>query len=387
MSDVPHTNGISPFDYQPRQRMVFGQGALEQIGELAEEYGAGRVLIVTDPGIERAGHVARACELLSKVGIPFVVFDGVEENPTTKTVARCLQAAQSEKIDFFIGLGGGSSMDTAKGCNFLLTNGGQMQDYWGKGLAKKSMLPLIAVPTTAGTGSECQSYALIADEHTHAKMACGDPKAAAKVALLDPVLTLSQPKGVAACTAIDTITHAVESAVTSKRNPLSSLYSHESFRLGTEAFPAIIKNPADLEARGKMLLAAAFAGVAIENSMLGAAHSAANPLTAHFNIVHGVAVGLMLPFIIRFNSSEPEADLIYQRLGKSADALIFQTNELLDLAEMPDNLLKAGATSGTIPQLAAEAAQQWTANFNPRKISTPDFEHIYTRAFTSRKLA
>ena len=186
----------------------------------------------------------------------------------------CLEVARAVRPDLIVGLGGGSSMDTAKGCNFILTNGGRMQDYWGVGKATKPMLPLIAVPTTAGTGSECQSFALIADEETHQKMACGDPKAAPRVAILDPLLTVTQPRRVAACTGIDAIAHAMETAVTKKRNELSWLYSREAFRLTAGNLDRVLQQPANLEARAAMQLGAAFAGTAIENSMLGAAHGA-----------------------------------------------------------------------------------------------------------------
>lgn len=187
------------------------------------------------------------------------------------------------------------------------------------GKASKSMLPLIAIPTTAGTGSECQSFALISDAVTHAKMACGDPKAMAKVAILDPELTLSQPPRVTACTGIDAVAHAVESAVTRKRNDTSQQYSRVAFGLLSESLPRVLQTPDDLEARGRMLLGAAFAGTAIEHSMLGAAHSAANPLTAHFDVIHGQAVGLMLPHVVRFNGedeviAEAYAQLVKERL-------------------------------------------------------------------------
>src|SRR5439155_13420275 len=132
------------------------------------------------------------------------------ENPTTRCGEECVASARSARIDALVALGGGSSLDTAKGCNFLLTNGGTMRDYWGVGKASKPMLPLLAIPTTAGTGSECQSFALISDEQTHQKMACGDPKAAAAIALLDPRLTFSQPARVTSCTGIDAIAHVVE---------------------------------------------------------------------------------------------------------------------------------------------------------------------------------
>src|SRR5438874_1219539 len=176
------------FDFQPRTRLVFGVNTIERVGELAGELNATKILLVTDPGIVAAGHAARVIELLERNGLQVVCFDKVEENPSTQCVDRCVEVARLLSVDAIVGLGGGSSMDTAKGCNFILTNGGHMKDYWGIGKAKLPMLPLIAIPTTGGTGSECQSFALIPDNQTHQKMACGDPKAAARVAILDPAL-------------------------------------------------------------------------------------------------------------------------------------------------------------------------------------------------------
>jgi alcohol dehydrogenase len=273
-------------------------------------------------------------------------------------------------------------MDTAKACNFLLTNGGEMKDYWGVGKATKPMLPLIAIPTTSGTGSECQSAALIADEETHQKMACLDPKVAARVAILDPELTVSQPTRVTACTGMDTIAHAVETAVSRKRTPLSAVFSHESFRLAFEAFPRVLTHPSDLDARGRMQLGAAFGGLAIETSMLGAAHSAANPLTAHHGIVHGQAVGMVLAAVVRFNAQDPAAAVGYRELCQEADladagALAVALEEVLTLAGLAAPLRQFGVTQAGIPELAEEAARQWTATFNPRKITPADFARIY----------
>lgn len=390
------TSGILGFDSNPRTRVVFGLNTIDRLGELAQGLSAHRALIVTDAGIVAAGHVDRACSALSAAGIAAVVFDGVRENPTTLDVDACLKAARSADIDILIGLGGGSSMDTAKGCNFLLTNGGRMHDYWGVGKATREMLPLIAIPTTAGTGSECQSFALIADENTHAKMACGDPKAAARIALLDPLLTLSQPRGVAACTGIDAISHAVETAVTRKRNALSQLYSREAFRLTINHLPGVLQEPDSLEDRARMLLGAAFAGTAIENSMLGAAHSAANPLTAHFGVIHGQAVGIMLPHIVRFNAEQPDTRELYRELAvfgglarsdesasDAVTALVTRLEAMLALADMPPSLRDCGVDEAMIPELAREAESQWTAQFNPRKPSLQDFEALYRSAFQS----
>src|ERR1035438_9124864 len=215
-----HSDNIQPalasFDHQPRTRIVFGVNSVERVGELAAGLAAKRVLLVTDAGIVSAGHPGRVRRKLEERGITVTCFQEVEENPGTRCIDKCAGVARRFAIDTLIGLGGGSSMDTAKGCNFILTNGGQMKDYWGLGKAKLPMLPLIAIPTTGGTGSECQSFALITDEETHQKMACGDPKAAARIALLDPVLTLSQPARVTACSGIDALAHALETLVTKK---------------------------------------------------------------------------------------------------------------------------------------------------------------------------
>lgn len=397
MKSIATTTSIVGFDYQARTRVIFAPDSVDRIGELAAEWDARRVLLVTDAHIVDAGHAQRIQDSLTDAGIAVTLFADVRENPTTDDVAVALNVAREAKVDTIVGLGGGSALDTAKGCNFLLTNGGVMADYWGVGKATRPMLPLIAVPTTAGTGSECQSFALIADARTHQKMACGDPKAAARVAVLDPRLTLTQPAHVAANTGVDTITHAVESAVTTRRNELSLLYAREAFRLAHTELPRVLDEPDNLDARGRMQLAAAFAGTAIENSMLGAAHSAANPLTAHFDIVHGQAVGLMLPAVIRFNMTDDDACRLYAKLAvharligpdatqrEAVAALLERLATLLDGAGIPASLAEAGGDPSLIPTLASEAATQWTANFNPRPIAADDFAALYEQSFAPR---
>ena len=386
------------FDFHSRTRLMYGDGLIDSLGELVREYGGTRALVVTDSGIAKAGHAARAESSIVKAGLVAFVYDRVRENPNTQHVADCVAAARQHDIDFIVGLGGGSSMDTAKGSNFILTNGGKMADYWGVNKAQKAMLPLIAVPTTAGTGSECQSFALISDEVTHQKMACGDDKAYARVALLDPLLTLSQPPRVTANTGIDTITHALESHVTSGNTAISQLFSRESWKLAEGSMDTVLKQPADLAARGRMLLASAYGGTAIAQSMLGAVHSAANPLTAHYGIVHGQAVGMMLPFVVRFNSKDPHTLQNYVDLAasvglarrsdepaESLDAMLARLCELLAAAEMPDSLKDCGVAHDALPKLAEEAARQWTANFNPVKINAADFLALYEAAFQSRR--
>ncbi len=388
---------LRPFDHQPRTRMVFGAGSVARVGTLAAELGGERVLLVTDAGLAAAGHAERVRAALQAAGLTVTVFDQARENPTTLDVERCRHIAEAARINLIVGLGGGSSMDTAKGCNFLLTNGGRMEDYWGVGKAARPMLPLLAIPTTAGTGSECQSAALIAHERTHQKMACLDPKAAARVAVLDPALTVSQPPRVTAFSGIDAIAHAVETAVTNQRNPLSLMYSQEAFKLLAPSLPRVLAHPADLEARGRMLLGAAFAGLAIENSMLGAAHAAANPLTAQYGLPHGQAVGMLLPAVVRFNGVAPAARQAYAELASAPEiacvsdgleaalaALVARLEALLNLAGLPRSLADCGVEPALVPELAAEAAKQWTAHFNPRPLSAADFAALYTAALTPR---
>lgn len=387
-------SNASTFDFTARTRLIFGAGSASRVGTLARDLDGRRVLLVTDPGIVAAGHAGRVAESLANAGLAVHLYDRVRENPSTSDVARCVAEARAHQADLLVGLGGGSSMDTAKGCNFILTNGGEMRDYWGVGKAAHPMLPLVAIPTTGGTGSECQSAALIADEITHQKMACLDPKAAARVAILDPVLTVSQPRTVTACTGVDALTHALETAVTRKRNPLSTMFSREAFRLIAPSLPRVLAEPGDLEARGRMLLGAAFAGCAIEHSMLGAAHSCANPLTARFGLIHGVAVGVMLPHVMRFNAEDPLARQAYAELaavrglasGTEQDTvatLITSVEALLCAAGVPGSLKEAGVPAEAIGDLAGEAARQWTAQFNPRPLSQTDFQELYARAWNA----
>lgn len=376
---------LAPFDLSLKTSLVCGEGALLRLGELARQTGGSRVLLVTDSGIVRAGHVARAVDTLGTAGLEVSIFDGVRENPDTDDVDRCVEAGRVFGADLIVGMGGGSSMDTAKGANFLLSNGGRIQDYWGIGKAPLPMLPLIAIPTTSGTGSECQSFALISDPKTHQKMACGDQKASARYAILDPVLTVSQPVRVTACTGVDALAHALETAVTSKRNSVSLLFSREAFRLCMRALPRVLREPFNLEARGEMQLAAAYAGIAIENSMLGCAHSAANPLTARFGIVHGQAVGRMLPGVVRRNAVESSIAVAYMEHARAAgldslESLLHQLDEILRLAQLDVGLSRLGVSSDSIPALAAEACKQWTLQFNPVPYTEQDFVRLYMEA-------
>ncbi len=368
--------------------MVSEAGGLARLGEFARSLGGTRALLVTDPGLWGAGHPQRAAESLRKAGVTPFTFDGVKENPTERQVNVGVAFARDHAVDLIVAVGGGSSMDCAKGVNFLLTNGGKMADYKGHNRATKPMLPSIGVPTTTGTGSEAQSYALITDESSHLKMACGDKKAAFRVSILDPEVTLSQPRGVAAVTGLDAVAHAVEAYVCTRRNPVSAMCALAAFRHLEPNFEASLDVPANLAARSAMQVGAHLAGMAIEYAMLGVCHSCANPLTAHYGVTHGVAIGLMLPHVVRFNA--PAAGALYADLvgeagltngQPAADVLAARLTRMLDAAGLPKTLKEVGVSDGILPLLAEEANQQWTARFNPRPVTDADILRIYQAAW------
>ncbi len=384
---------LTPFDFHSPTRVVSGPGSIARLGELARELGDTRVLLVTDPGLEEAGHPQRAMASLREAGLEVFLFDGVECNPTSRHVEAGVAFAKPLGIDLIVSVGGGSAMDCAKGINFILTNGGTMADYKGFGKAQRPMLPSIGVPTTAGTGSEAQSYALIADDATHMKMACGDRKAAFQIAVLDPEVTVSQPARVAAVTGIDALSHALESYVTTKRNPVAQMFAREAWQLLEGNLEQVLKCPGDMEARGAMQMGAFLAGTAIENSMLGATHACANPLTAHYGVTHGVAIGVMLPHVVRFNAAAV-GDLYHEltqvsslydcsengQPSHAAGRLAERITSLLQTSGLPTRLSQCGVNAGIFPLLAEEAAQQWTARFNPRPVTEADLLGLYEAA-------
>ncbi len=368
---------MKPFDFEVRTRVVFGEGRFEELGEVARELGFGRTLVVADRGMVAAGYVARAVEQLMEAGVETFAFHGFEANPDTAMVEAGRVFAAACGVDSIIGLGGGSSLDCAKGINFVLTNGGSMRDYRGYGKAVRPMLPMIAVPTTTGTGSEAQCYALISDAGSHVKMACGDPKAAFRVAILDPLLTRSQPRPVTAATGYDAISHAVESYVTTSRTALSQCFAHEAWRLLAANYERVLRDPDDLEARSAMQLGAHLAGVAIEHSMLGAAHACANPLTRHYGIIHGLAIAALLPHVVRWN--HPVAGDLYRELddGELGHRLV----QMAEMADLSVRLREQGVSREALSALAEEAATQWTGRFNPRPFDAAGAVEIYEWAY------
>ena len=376
------------FGFLAATRLVVGPGTIARLGDLARELGGTRVLVTSDHGIMAVGHTARGIESLQAAGITTEAFSAFTENPSSAEVEAGTAVARKFRPDLLVGLGGGSSMDCAKGINFLLSCGGKMQDYRGRGTATGSMLPSIAVPTTAGTGSETQSFAVITDSVSGIKMACGDPRAAFRVAILDVNLTLTQPAVLAALTGIDALSHAVESQVCTAATPASRTFSREAWRLLAANLPGIVIDGGTVAARSAVQFGASLAGLAIEHSMLGAAHALANPLTAAHHLTHGQAVGVMLPHVVRFNGSvcgrayaELLTDIAISATADEAGATLADwLTGLLAAAQLKTSLRACGIDAADVPALAAAAATQWTAGFNPRAVTAVDLADLYEAA-------
>jgi alcohol dehydrogenase len=375
---------VEAVEFKSPTRIHFGIGALSRLGDLVRESGGRCVFLVSDPGLVAAGHVAVASEVMTNAGLRVERFHDFGENPTSEMAERGMHAARESGADFIVGLGGGSSLDCAKAINFLLTNGGCMKDYWGYGKAQKPMLPMVAVPTTAGTGSEAQSYALISDDQSHRKMACGDPKAAFQAAILDPQLTVSQPRMVTATAGFDAIGHAVETYVSTRRSSNSQFFSLEAWRSLDKNYERVLQQPDDLKARGAMLLGACLAGVAIENSMLGATHALANPLTDRYGTNHGMAIAILLHHVVRWNSAEV-GDSYRELMSVSEDSgrvsLEVRLLQLLERSGLPQRLGEIGVKKEDLPALSQGAMEQWTGTFNPRPLQESDALALYQAAY------
>ncbi len=370
----------------------FGSRVLEELGEAARELGGSRVWLATDPGLVAAGHPQRARRSLEAAGIAVRLYAEAEENPTESRVESAAAEAREWGPDLIVGLGGGSALDVAKAVNLLLPGGRRIAEWQGLHRPEGPLLPSIGVPTTAGTGSEAQSYALVSTDEGHRKMACGAREARFRTVLLDPSLPASAPPRVAALAGLDALSHALESLVSTRSNPISRVWSLAAWCRIERALPEVLAGEAAAEVWGGLLLGAHLAGAAIEQSMLGAAHATANPLTARYGVPHGAAVSLMLPHVVRFNA---EADPgLYADLGsgvaldadpsrrtRSADSLAGWVRGLASTAGIPECLAAAGVPETDLPELADEAAEQWTGRFNPRALDRAGALELYRVAW------
>lgn len=379
--------------FQIRTKVVFGRGGLANLGDLAKESGAGKFLLVADPALERHGIVQKALASLNELGLSGQVFQGVEPEPYLDNVEAAAVLGRSIEADLVIGLGGGSTMDTAKAAAIMLTNDGKAEDYVGLDKVELPGAATIMIPTTAGTGAEVTFTAVFTNRETKAKGGINSPYLFPNIALLDPELTLTLPPGVTAQTGMDAMTHAVESVSSRSSSIFTEALALTAVRLIGDNLRRAVFHGEDIEARENMLMGSLFAGLALADAGVGAAHALAYPLGGYYRIPHGLANAILIPYVMEFNlpAAERSFALIAKAMGepvdglpvrRAADAAVDAVRTLCEDIGIPLSLSEIGVPGDDIPRLV-EGALKVTrpVENNPRKLEKEEAQYIYERAF------
>ena len=378
------------FAFRTAINVSCGFGAVDGIGDAVKGMGYNRVLFVTDPGLVKAGLAERVTKKLEAAGIGFSIFDTVEPNPRDSSIEAAWEAVKHEPIEAVVGLGGGSSMDAAKAAATLATNGGKLAQYDGAGTIKKPVLPIIAIPTTAGTGSEVTSNAAITDAARHYKMSLRSPYLIPSLAILDPGLLAGLPARIAAESSMDAIIHAAEGFTSNKANALSDSLAVQALEFLCPNIRAFIGRRSNKEAAENMLLGSMFAGTVIGNTGTGADHALARALGGARDTPHGLACALMYPYVVRYNFIADPAKYrkLAQLLGLSVcclsdsalcDALVAELFRLSDDLGIPTKLSAIGVERSDLPGIAEVAAGN--SGPNPRSTSAKELLALLEEAF------
>jgi alcohol dehydrogenase class IV len=372
--------------------ILAGIGSLERLGGEAKALEAKKAFLVTDKGVIESGIVEKIQALLQKEGIAIDVFDKVISDPDIGCAEACIEMAKSDRYDLILGVGGGSSMDIASVASVMCTNPGTVQDYLGIDLVKNPGIPTILIPTTAGTGAEATPNAILTDVEAKLKKAVVSPYILPRVAIVDPILTVSMPPAVTSSSGIDALTHAIETYTSNNSTILSEVFSKEAIiRIGRSLRTAVA-NGNNLEVRYDMSIASLYAGIAITNAGVTAVHALAYPLGGQFNVAHGIANGLLLPYVMEFNvlGDIPKFAAIAQFLGEKVEHLplleqAYRAAESVkaiyrDL-KIPQSLTELKIPREAIPEMAKAAANvtRLMAN-NPREMTAEEIEKIYEKA-------
>ncbi|HEV8338154.1 MAG TPA: iron-containing alcohol dehydrogenase [bacterium] len=379
------------FTFASPTTITFGAGALGRLAQVVEPWGR-RPLVVTDPGIAASGILQQVLEALS-AGSPAVeTFSEVEANPSSETVEHAAEAYRRGDCDCLVAAGGGSAMDVAKVAAALVSHGGRVRDYEGVGVLPGPTVPVIAVPTTAGTGSEVTTFAVITDRERKIKMVVGSSHILPVAAVCDPLLTLSMPQPLTAATGIDALVHGIECYINTVVNPLAKALALESIRLIGHALRTAYAQGRDLQARHDMLLASTIAALAFTRTRLGNVHAMALPLGAHFDVPHGVATGLLLPYVMEWNLIACTATYpqIASTLGENIEGLspraaseiaVDAVRQLVADIAIPERLRDVGVTRDAIGVLADDAMKSGNIAVNPRLTRRDDIVHLFEQAF------
>ena len=379
--------------FRTTPRILFGPGAIEKIGAEAQLLKAKKVLIITDPGVIQAGLLESVKTSLQSIGLPFVLFDGVEPDPRIEVVEKSAEKAKKEGVDLIVGFGGGSSLDIAKVTSILLTNPGKIDGFFGIDFVPNQGMPVILAPTTAGTGSEVTPIAILSDTKEKLKKGIVSSYLFPEVALIDPKLTIGLPPSVTAFTGMDALTHAIEAYTSINATDLSDLFAVRAMDLISKNIRVAYANGENLNARSNMMEGSLLAGIAFANAGVGAVHAFAYPLGGEFHLAHGLTNTMMLPYVMRYNilGCPEKFAQIAKAFGEKVESLSVMdgaemavkfVERLSDDIRVPRRLRDVGIPENAIPRLA-EAAMKVTrllAN-NPRKIALEDAIAIYNSAY------
>ena len=371
--------------------IVFGRDSVKELPGILKGYGAKKVMVVYDAGVKAAGIAEQVLAMVEETSIPYVVFDGVIPNPTNEVVEEAAGLARCNGVDAFVAVGGGSSIDLAKAIDVLMTNPGSIGDYAGIGKVRHPLFPLVAIPTTAGTSSEITNVSALTDTQKVVKYVVIDDKLVPSKVIIDPEFTRTVPASVTAATGLDAITHAVESYISNRSNPLTEYNSIKGLEILYRNITRAVTDGADMEAREQMMLGCVITGFGFSNANLGLVHAIAHTLSAHFHLAHGMANAAVLPYVMEFNADgcpEKMAELAraigLTMSGNMEDDKYLLAGELLHLVQKLGikTLSEQGITEQDLDMLAEEAMREPVLGFNPRKdVGKEDILAILRKAF------
>lgn len=356
--------------------VTFGKNAAKELPRILKEFKAKNVMVVYDAGVKMAGIAEKVLAEVEKADVKVTVFDGVIPNPTNEVVEEAAEIAQRENIDVFVAVGGGSSIDLTKAVNILMTNPGPIGQYGGIGLVKEPVLPLIAIPTTAGTSSEITNVVALTDTKAVCKYVIIDNKIVADKVIADPEFTKTMPAGVTAATGMDAITHAVESYISNMSTALTEYHSIKALQIFHEYLPKAVANGSDMEAREKMMLGCLIAGFGFSNANLGLVHGIAHTLSAHFHLAHGVANATVLPYVMEYNADSCPEKMV--NLAKAIDLPVsgdlakdkyLLSKELLKMTKTVGikTLSELGVEEKDFEMIAEDILKEPVLGFNPKQ--------------------
>lgn len=368
----------------------FGPGARNMLPEAIERLGKKKALVVTDPGLVKFGVAGMVTDVLDKAGISYEVFSDVKPNPTVTNVTNGIEAFRKAGADMIVAIGGGSSIDTAKGIGIVISNPdfADIVSLEGCAPTKNKSVPIIALPTTAGTAAETTINYVIIDEEKQKKMVCVDPNDIPAVAIIDAELMYSLPKSLTAATGMDALTHAIEGYITKGAWEMSDMFEIEAVRMIARYLPVAVEEPDNADARNGMAVAQYIAGMAFSNVGLGLVHGMAHPLGSLFDVPHGVANALLLPTIMRFNKEEclDKYPAIARAMGvdtdgmtaeQASDAACEAVQALALKVGIPQHMAELGITENDIPRLAEQALADVCTPGNPRDVTLDQIVELY----------